>query len=238
MTMDRRSFIKVCGASAAAIAAGTRAPLVYSGTAKDYGRAKLVDESGQPLKASSLNQTEAYVFGYPFAGTPSFLISLPAAAPAGTELKTAAGEAYTFAGGVGPNKNIVAYLAICTHQLAHPEKSGSVMGYNPGKSEAADNRSVVITCCAHNSVFDPAAGASVIGGAASQPLPAIRLEHDAATDELYATGMYGADMVDEFFKRFKSKLNKDFGIGKYREPAGATVQTVLISKYSEEADLC
>jgi hypothetical protein len=50
--------------------------------------------------------------------------------------------------------------------------------------------------------------------------------------------MYGADVVDEFFKRFKSKLNKDFGIGKYREPAGASVQTVLISKYSAEADLC
>jgi arsenite oxidase small subunit len=235
--MDRRSFIKVCGASAAAIAAGTRAPLVYSGTATDYGRAKLVDETGQPLKASSLSQKEAYVFGYPFVGTPSFLISLPAAAPAGTELKTAAGEAYSFAGGVGPNKNIVAYLAICTHQLAHPEKSGSVMGYNPGNSEAA-GRSVVITCCAHNSAFDPTAGAKVVTGAASQPLPAIRLEHDAATDELYATGMYGADMVDEFFKRFKSKLNKEFGIGKYREPAGSTVQTVLISKYSEEADLC
>jgi Rieske Fe-S protein len=236
--MDRRSFIKVCGASAAAIAAGTQAQLVYSsGTAKDYARAKLVDGNGQPLKASSLSQTEAYVFGYPFVGTPSFLISLPAAAPAGASLKTAAGEEYSFAGGVGPKKNIVAYLAICTHQLAHPEKSGSVMGYNPGKSEAAD-RSVVITCCAHNSAFDPAAGASVITGAANQPLPAIRLEHDAATDELYATGMYGADLVDEFFKKFKSKLNQDFGIGKYREPASGTVQAVLISKYSKEADLC
>ena len=146
-------------------------------------------------------------------------------------------KTYSFAGGVGPKSNIVAYLAICTHQLAHPEKSGSVMGYNPGKSEAAD-RSVVITCCAHNSAFDPAAGASVITGAANQPLPAIRLEHDPATDELYATGMYGADLVDEFFKKFKSKLNQEFGIGKYREPASGTVQAVLISKYSKEADLC
>lgn len=235
--MDRRNFIKVCGASAAAIAAGTRAPLVYSGTAKDFAKVKLVDADGNALKAASLSQTEAYVFGYPYAGTPCFLISLPAAAPAGAALKTEAGEEYSFAGGVGPNRNIVAYLAVCTHQLAHPEKSGSVMSYNAGNSETA-GRAAVITCCAHNSAFDPAKGASVITGKATQPLVAIRLEHDAASDEIYATGMYGADLLDEFFKKFKSKLNKEFGIGKYREEASATAQTVPISKYSAEADVC
>jgi len=235
--MDRRSFIKVCGASAAAIAAGAHTQLVYSGTAKDFARVKLVDENGQPLKASSLSQTEAYVFGYPYAGTPSFLISLPTAAPAGASLKTEAGEEYSFAGGVGANKNIVAYLAVCTHQLAHPEKKGSVMGYSAGNSETA-GRAAVITCCAHNSAFDPANGARVLTGKSTQPLPAIRLEHDAATDELYATGMYGADLLDEFFKKFKSKLNQEFGIGKYRVEASGTVQTVLISKYSVDADRC
>ena len=235
--MDRRNFIKVCGASAAFIAAGTQTQLVYSGTAKDFARVKLVDEGGQPLKASTLSQAEAYVFGYPYAGTPCFLISLPKAAPAGASLKTAAGEEYSFAGGVGPNKNVVAYLAICTHQLAHPEKKGSVMGYNAGKSETAE-RAAVITCCAHNSAFDPADGARVITGKATQPLAAVRLEHDAATDELYATGMYGADLIDDFFKAFKSRLNRDFGIGKYREEASGSVQTVLISKYSAEADVC
>ena len=220
--MDRRNFIKVCGASATAIAAGIQSPLVYSGDAKDFAKAKLVDADGNPLKASSLSQTEAYVFGYPYAGTPCFLISL----------KTAANT-----GGVGPNKNIVAYLAVCTHQLAHPEASGSVMGYNADKSEVA-GRAAVITCCAHNSAFDPADGARVLTGAASQPLPAVRLEHDAATDELYATGMYGADLIDEFFKKFRSKLNKEFGIGKYKEEVSGTARTVLLSKYSAEADLC
>jgi arsenite oxidase small subunit len=235
--MDRRSFIKVCGASAVAIAAGSQTQLVYSGTAKDYAKVKLVDENGNPLKASSLSQSEAYVFGYPYAGTPCFLISLPKAAPAGASLKTEAGEEYSFAGGVGPNKNVVAYLAVCTHQLAHPEAKGSVMGYNAGMSETAE-RAAVITCCAHNSAFDPADGARVLTGKASQPLPAIRLEHDAATDELYATGMYGADLVDEFFKKFRSKLNKEFGIGKYRAEASGSVKTVLLSKYSAEADVC
>jgi len=235
--MDRRNFIKVCSASAAAIAAGAQSRLVYSGTAKDYAKVKLVDVDGQPLKASSLSQKEAYVFNYPYAGTPCFLISLPAAAPAGAALKTEAGEEYSFAGGVGPNKNVVAYLAICTHQMAYPKKTESQMGYNAGLSEVA-GRTAVITCCAHNSAFDPAAGGKVMTGKASQPLPAIRLEHDAATDELYATGMYGAELIDTFFKNYKAKLNAELGFGKYRQEAKGTTPAVLLSKYSAEADSC
>ena len=235
--MDRRSFIKVCGGSAAAIIAGSQGGLAYSGTVRDYAKVKLVDADGHALKAASLSQAEAYVFGYPYAGTPCFLISLPKEAPASAALKTESGEEYSFAGGVGANKNIVAYLAVCTHQMAHPEAKGSVMGYNAGMSETAE-RAAVITCCAHNSAFDPADGARVITGKATQPLAAVRLEHDAATDELYATGMYGADLIDEFFKKFKSKLNQEFGIGQYREEANGTAKTVLLSKYSAEADVC
>lgn len=236
--MDRRNFIKVCGASAAALAAGAHTQLVYSGTAKDFARVKLVDTNGKPLKAASLSKDEAYVFGYPYAGTPAFLIALPAAAPATTSLKTEAGEEYGFPGGVGADKNVVAYLAVCTHQLAHPEKGGSTeMSYSAGKSETA-GRAVAITCCSHNSVFDPGTGGNVLTGKASQPLPGIRLEHDAATDEIYATGMYGADFLDDYLKKFKSKLNQEFGIGKYREAASGTVQAVLLSKYSTDVDRC
>jgi Rieske Fe-S protein len=235
--MDRRDFIKVCSTGVAAIVAGTQAPLVYSGTAKDFAKVKLVDEAGNPLKAASLSKDEAYVFGYPFAGTPCFLINLPSAAPGGAALKTESGEEYSAAAGVGPNRNIVAYLAVCTHQLAHPEKKGSVIAYSANNSETA-GRAAVITCCAHNSAFDPANGGSVIIGKATQPLPGIRLEHDAATDEIYATGMYGADFLDDYFKKFKSKLNQEFGIGKYREAASGTAQAVLLSKYSADADRC
>jgi Rieske Fe-S protein len=235
--MDRRDFIKVCGASATAIAAGIQSPPAYSGTAKEFAKAKLVDENGQPLKAGSLSQAEAYVFNYPYAGTPCFLISLPSEAKGGTALKSYSGEEYTVSGGVGPNKNIVGYLAVCTHQFVHPDKNVSVIGYSAGNSETA-GRAAVITCCAHNSVFDPAEGGKKIGGPATFPLAAVRLEHDAASDELYATGIYGAELIDDFFKRFKSKLNKDYGIGKYREETTGTAKTVLLSKYSAEADSC
>ncbi len=234
--MDRRDFIKVCSASALAVAAGAQSRLVYS-SAKDYAKVKLVDASGAPLKASSLDQKEAYVFNYPFAGTPCFLIALPAAAPGGTALKTEGGEDYTFAGGVGANKNVVGYLAVCTHQMVHPTKASSQISYISGNSETS-GRSGTIVCCAHNSAFDPATGANVLTGKASQPLPAVRLEVDAASDEIYATGMYGADLIEDYFKAFKGKLNKELGFGKYKEEVKDTAQAIPLSKYSAEADSC
>jgi arsenite oxidase small subunit len=235
--MDRRDFMKICSAGAVAVAAGSRSPMVYSGPAKDFAKVKLVDENGQPLKAASLGQKEAYVFNYPYAGIPCFLISLPDAAPAGEALKTSAGEDYSFTGGVGAKKNVVAYVAVCTHQFAYPKKSESQMGYNAGNSETA-GRAVSITCCSHNSAFDPAAGGKVLTGKASQPLPGIRLEHDPATDEIYATGMYGADLIDDFFKKFKVKLNAELGFGKYKEEVTGSTQAVPLSKYSASADSC
>ena len=234
--MDRRDFIKVCGASAVAVAAGGQNRLVYA-EAKDFAKVKLVDGNGQPLKASSLDQKEAYVFNYPYAGTPCFLISLPAAASAGTALKTEAGEEYAFAGGVGANKNVVAYLAVCTHQMAYPKKSESQVSYSAGNSEVA-GRSGVITCCAHDTAFDPAAGAKVLTGKGTQPLAAVRLEHDAATDEIYATGMYGANLIDDFFKKFKAKMNQEMGFGKYKQETTGTAQAIPLSKYSATADRC
>ena len=165
------------------------------------------------------------------------MISLPDAAPAGAPLKTTEGEEYSFPGGVGAKKNVVGYMAVCTHQFAYPKKSESQLSYNPGNSEVA-GRAGVITCCAHNSVYDPAVGGKVLGGKTPQPLPGIRLEHDAATDELYATGVYGADLVEDFFKKFKAKLNAELGFGKYKEEVTGSAQAVPLSKYSASADSC
>jgi arsenite oxidase small subunit len=218
--MDRRNFIKVCSVSAAAIAAGVQSRLVYSDV-KDFAKVKLVDASGQPLKASSLSKEEAYIFMYPYISTPCFLINLPGA-----------GE-----GGVGPNKSVVSYLAVCTHQLAYPEKAASEISYIPGKGDVA-GQAASITCCVHNSAFDPAADGKVITGAAAKPLAAVRLEHDAGADEIYATGMSGADMLEDFFKAFKRKFNREYGWGKYKTEVKDTASTVLLSKYSGDVDSC
>lgn len=234
--MDRRRFMTVCGAMAAAAGMSTLPP-AHAGPAVDYARVKLLDGTGQTLKASTLDSTEAYVFNYPYAAVPCFLISLPDAAPDGAALTTAAGEAYEFLGGVGPNLNLVAYVAICTHQLAYAKRQSSVLSYVAGPSEVA-GRSGVVVCCAHDTVFDPSAGARVLTGKAPEPLPAVRLEYDAEDDALYATGLYGPDLIARFFKAFRAKLNQEYGVGKYRAEVLDGAPAVPLSQYAKDAESC
>jgi len=42
----------------------------------------------------------------------------------------------------------------------------------------------VIHCCSEHSQYDPAEGARVVAGPAPQPLAAILLDHDPASDAL------------------------------------------------------
>jgi arsenite oxidase small subunit len=238
MTMDRRTFIKTCTSTVAGAAvAGTLIErLALAGDLVSYTKSRLVDADGKPLKASTLSTAEAYFFDYPIKSAPCLLIKLGSEAGP-TDLKTQSGESYTWQGGVGPNKDIVAYSAICSHQLAYPMKSATVVAYEAGQSELA-GRKGVITCCAHNSVFDPAKGAAVTYGPATQPLAAIKLEYNAADDSLYATGVYGGDLFKEFIKAYKGDLMDEFGRGEYKQPTDADVKTVPLSKYSDAVVTC
>jgi arsenite oxidase small subunit len=238
MTMDRRAFIKTCTSTVAGAAvSGTLVErLARAGDLVTYTKSHLVDADGKPIKVSALGTTEAYFFSYPLKSTPCFLIKLSSAAGP-VDLKTQAGQAYTWGGGVGPNNDIVAYSAICSHQLAYPTKDATVISYQPGKSEVA-GRSAVITCCAHNSVYDPAKGAAVTYGPAPEPLAAIKLEYDASDDSLYATGVYGGELFKEFIRAYKGDLMDQFGRGEYKAPVDATTQTIPLSKYSATVVAC
>ena len=46
----------------------------------------------------------------------------------------------------------------------------------------------------------------MLAGPAPQPLAAILLEHDGASDELHAVGTLGGEMFNDFFQRFEFKL--------------------------------
>jgi arsenite oxidase small subunit len=240
--MDRRQFIKVCGGVSAACA-GAQTGLIqpaFSAELMTYQKVKLVDDQGKPLQAKSLTTTEAYVFHYPMQGTPCFLINLEKPAGGGVSLKTQSGEDYTWKGGAGPENKIVAYSAICTHQLAYPGKAISPITYNTQKSAAAGGASGMIVCCAHITAFDPAQGGKVVLGPPPlpQPLATIQLEHDAATDELYATGVYGGTVYDDFFTAFKVQLNEEFGRGAYKKEVADTAAAVPLSKYTTVALSC
>lgn len=207
--MERRDFVKLCAASCAASTlpapAGAQSP-----KARLYARALLVDERGEPIRAAALKPGVNYVFEYPFASTPCFLIRLPKPAAAGADLRTEGGQAYRWEGGAGPDRTIVAYSAICAHKLTYPTRQVSFIGYRQAPSPVAGNGQV-ITCCSDRSVYDPYAGARVVAGPAPQPLAAILIEHDAATDQLAATGTYGGEMFDKFFEKYAFRLQLEMG---------------------------
>ncbi len=237
MSMDRRTFIHTCTGTVAVAAAGTLFErLASAGDLVSYPRSHLVDADGKLIKASTLTTSEAYFFHYPFQSAPCLLIKLGSVAKP-IDLKTAAGEAYAWQGGVGPDKDIAAYCAICAHQMAYPMKNLSVISYQSGQSERA-GRKGVITCCAHGSTYDPAKGAAVVFGPAPQPLAAIRLDYDPADDSLYATGVYGGNRFDDFIKAYKADLMGQFGRVQYKRPVDPSVQTVLLSKYSGSVVAC
>jgi arsenite oxidase small subunit len=215
--MDRRHFIETCSASAACAAAAS-SPLAFAANAKPkpYGRVLLTDERGDAIKASSLKAQVNYIFHYPFEATPVFLLDLgKPAAPLQTQaLKTQGGEGYAWPGGVGKSRSIVAFSAICAHQLVYPTQQLSFISFRKGKpvnAKTPDAGADLIHCCADHSQYDPAQGAKVLGGPARQPLCAVLLEHGAKDDSLTAYATLGGELFDEFFKKYDAKLSIEVG---------------------------
>jgi Rieske Fe-S protein len=245
--MERRRFIQICVAGAASGAAvpalcadGPRALPAKSGMAlkpQKYERVKLTDADGKPVKAKSLKSGTNYVFNYPFATTPCFLLNLDAPALEATPLKTEVGDTYTWPGGVGPNQSIVAYSAICAHKLAYPSKQVSFISYR-NKPSPINAKGKVIGCCADKSVYDPAAGARVVSGPAPQPLAAILIEHDAKTDELYAIGTFGGEKFNEFFQKYEFKLTLETGSSQVRDIVTKTAVLKDLAQFSQQTAQC
>ena len=206
--MQRRDFVKFCAASAAA--AGAPEVRAADATPTFYQRAKLLSADGEPLKAAAVPAERNLIFHYPFAATPCFLLNLGRPARGSARLLTADRRSYEWRGGLGPRRSIVAYSAICAHQLAYPTREISFISYRTEKSPR-NRLAHVIHCCAEHSQYDPAAGARVLAGPAPQPLATILLEHDAATDELTAVGTLGGEMFNQFFAKYEIKLSLEGG---------------------------
>lgn len=212
--MDRREFVEGCALGAGALAASLgNAAWAAQVSPRRYARALLVDELGDPLKASQLKPQTNYVFHYPFEATPVFLLDLGKAAMP-VSLKTKAQQDYQWPGGVGPRRSVVAFSAICAHKLVYPTRELSFISFRKGPvldPKTPSKGDDLIHCCADHSQYDPARGAQVLGGPAEQPLCAVLLEHDARTDTLSATGTLGGELFDEFFRKYEMKLSLDVG---------------------------
>ncbi|MEO7743238.1 MAG: hypothetical protein ABIR98_09895 [Usitatibacter sp.] len=232
--MKRRDFVRVCAASAAG--ASLADPAFPSGlNTRTYGRAKLVDDKGQPVRVDALRVGTNYVFDYPYSSTPCFLLRLDRPAAAAIDLKTESGQPYRWAGGIGSRRDVVAYSAICAHKLTYPTRQVSFIGYRNEPSPVAP-QGKVITCCSDRSVYDPAAGAKVVSGPAPQPLATIMLEQDKAGD-VWAVGTFGGEMFAEFFRRFEFRLQLERGPRARAQVEGTTVVKAL-EAYSTQWAKC
>jgi Rieske Fe-S protein len=218
--MDRRSFIESCGAGAACLSVSMRA-FGTDAKPREYQKALLVDERGEPLKASNLAPLTNYVFHYPYVATPVFLLKLDKAAEP-QMLATKDRESYQWPGGVGPGKTIVAFSAICAHKLVYPTRDVSFISFRKTRAQKGV-QDELIHCCAEHSQYDPSRGAQVMSGPAPQPLAAVLLSYDAKHDTLTAHGTLGGELFDDFFRKYEAKLSLDVGPRAHQPVTQATV---------------
>jgi arsenite oxidase small subunit len=208
--MDRRSFIETCSAGAAGLSLAAGVPAwAANARPKAYAPALLVNERGDPIKSSELTVQANYDFHYPFEATPVFLLDLgKAAAP--SSLSTHDRAAYSWPGGVGSKRSIVAFSAICAHQLVYPTRDVSFISFRKTRAQRGVQDGL-IHCCAEHSQYDPARGAEVLSGPARQPLCAVLLSYDPRVDSLTAYATLGGELFDEFFRKYEVKLSLDVG---------------------------
>lgn len=153
----RRQFLLASGAATATIMLsgipGFGAARVEAIVSK-YPRQKIG-------KLSALKQDMPVPFAYPTKDIKNILIKL--GAPAG--------------GGVGSNKDVVAFNPVCTHMGGPME--------NAYKAEYK----ILGQCPFHQSTFDLTRHGMIISGHATESLPQIQLETEG--DDIYATGIIG-----------------------------------------------
>lgn len=233
--MQRRRFIRI---AAGIFALGT-APFLSTGgqaaTQKRYQRVKLIDDQGNGIKAAALQADESYLFFYPYMSTPCFLLNLGARHER-LRLAPACDNPCGWLGGVGLDHSIVAYAAICTHQVTRPSPKKSFINYDLKAGSSGEPGR--ITCCLHGSMFDPAQGGKVVGGPAPQPLTAIELDYDPETDGLHAVGTQGGDVFKAYFKAYRKELRQEFGPALARQESSGEAVVIRLSDYTKRQFFC
>ncbi len=243
-SVSRRGFLKLC-ASTGALVAGSPSLLARTPPERSHDTpARLVRSGGEPLRLADLEIGENYVFHYPYVTTPCFIINLgkPALPRDGLELDD--GRKYSWRGGIGPQRSVVAFSAICAHRMSYPTPTVSFINYRheptayTTRELTLARREQVIYCCSEGSVYDPAEGCRVLGGPAPQPLAAVDLALDESTGEIRALGMYGGDMFERFFEKFGFQLALQSAISDIRAPVGPSTEVVRLSDYSSNSNVC
>ncbi|PHS34413.1 MAG: sulfur oxidation protein [Sulfurovum sp.] len=214
--MQRRDFLRLSATSAVVVAVApsliTQKLYAENGNLyQTFEKVQLKDAEGNALKASTLVVEENYVFNYPHVGTPAIMVNLTSAAQKDIKLKAEDGTEYIYTGGAGDKGTIVAYSAICPHQLTHPQPEMSMFQYvsEKGKTLAYDKGGVFV-CSSHLSAFEPKQGGNVVGGPANEGLASIILEIDKE-DNIWAVAVLGPEKFQDYFDAFKDEFKKFYG---------------------------
>ena len=223
-------------ACAASAFAASRLATAVDARPQYYQRARLVDRDGKPIRAHDIPVDRNFVFHYPFAGTPCFLLNLGKPTKPSALLKTTDARSYEWRGGSGSEHSVVAYSAICAHRLTYPTREISFISYRSEKS-AGSRFDHVIHCCSEHSQYDPAEGAKVLAGPAPQPLAAILLDYDARSDELAAVGTLGGELFHEFFDKYAFRLTLEFN-GRARDPVHGDCVVTALERYCRQQVKC
>lgn len=228
--MQRRDFNRLCSGLLAG-AAGFSSTL--SANTQPYPRSSLVYDDDSLVTVDSLSPGTSCVFSYPYVTTPCFVVRLNSAAKGNSH----------WHGGVGDDESVVAFSAICSHKMSHPAKPISHINFRNenitfyDRSGDKQERDQLISCCSERSVYDPAAGGSVLSGPAPVPLAAIALEV-ADNGQLVAVGSSGANQYERFLEKFGFRLAMEYGVSDVRARVGDRTVATLAQSFSSQQVRC
>lgn len=160
MEITRRSFLKLGGGVAAGAGMAVAGAESAAAAQAEAGRTTLPYPAKAVGKAGAMKVNTPVVFSYPDAASPCAAIKF----------------GKPVAGGVGPDKDIVAFSTMCTHM---------------GCPVAYDQSTATFRCGCHYSVFDAELSGQMICGQATENLPTITLMYDPKNDTVTAVSVNG-----------------------------------------------
>jgi Rieske Fe-S protein len=236
--MQRRDFLKTGCVLAIATNVGLLNNL-FAGEVNitKFNRTLLTTDGMTPLRLKDIQNDVPYIFFYPYRATPVYLLKLDLPVKE-QKLSTSTGDSYKSPSGVSKTLNLVAYTAICPHQLMYPTKDYTVVNFYGKNDDKCVSGVQLIKCCAHMSIYDPKNGGKKVDGPTENHLTAIVLEYDEAKDEIYAVGAVGRFVFDDFFDAFKKELKDEYGSTKKARELVSTAPTIRLSEYAKELIRC
>jgi len=160
--LTRRIFLKYTGSGAAVgtLALSNTAFAQQSAPSFPPGSTTLPYPQQPIAKLNELQVNNPVSFSYPDSASPCVLIK----------------KGKTVPGGVGPDKDIVAYSTLCTHM---------------GCPVLYDQTAETFKCPCHYSIFDPDQGGQMVTGQATENVPQIVLSYNDDEKSVYAISVQG-----------------------------------------------